>query len=143
MDCNILIRSHYIKIYKNTKEAITLPFLHECVMKTTEFNKPKVLMDRDAIYTLLIRLALLEPGTNQQHPEMGLGLRSKYRNSFASNLANLISDYKKQIETYLPEYKLADIKGSVKDHTLFLEVSIDDMVYPIYVDTEKYTLANL
>lgn len=115
----------------------------EALMTTTEFKRPKILKGKDSIYTLLVRLALLEPGTNQTHPEMGLGLRSKYRYTFASDLSTITNDYRKQIETYLPEFKLSTVKASVKDHCLFLEVSLDDTVYQMYVDMETYSLENM
>lgn len=115
----------------------------EALMTTTEFKRPKVLKDKAVIYTLLVRLALLEPGTNQTHPEMGLGLKSKYRYTFASDLSAITNDYRKQIETYLPEFKLSTVKASVKDHCLFLEVAIDESVYQMYINTETYTLENM
>ena len=46
-----------------------------------EFQNPKNYKNAEAIATLLSRLLLLEPGTIQSHPDMGVGLYSKYHYS--------------------------------------------------------------
>lgn len=116
----------------------------EYTMSVNKINRPVVLTDKDAIYVLLVRLALLEPGTNQAFPTMGLGLRSKYRYSFADKLNNLISDYKKQIETFLPDLQLVEVTGKVEDKTLVLKVNIDnEILYPIIINTETMSLSDV
>lgn len=116
----------------------------EYTMSVNKIRRPIVLTDRDAVYVLLARLALLEPGTNQAFPEMGLGLRSKYRYSFADNVQALINDYKKQIETYLPSLQLVEVTAKVEDKTLILRVNIDnEVIYPIVVNTETMTLSGM
>lgn len=116
----------------------------EYTMSVNKIKRPIVLTDKDAIYVLLVRLALLEPGTNQAFPTMGLGLRSKYRYSFADNLQALINDYKGQIETYLPSLQLVEITGKVEDKTLLLKVNIDNqIIYPILINTETMTLSDM
>ena len=116
----------------------------EYTMSINKIKRPIVLTDKDAIYVLLVRLALLEPGTNQAFPTMGLGLRSKYRYSFADNLQALINDYKGQIETYLPSLQLVEITGKVEDKTLLLKVNIDNqIIYPILINTETMTLSDM
>ena len=41
-----------------------------------DFENPKTYKDAEAIATLLVRLLILEPGTFQSHPDMGVGLYS-------------------------------------------------------------------
>lgn len=112
--------------------------IKEYLMTTNNFNRPKVVKDQDAIYTLLVKLALLEPGTYQTHPDMGLGLCSKYR--YSSDVEAIKSDYKRQIQTYLPMVTQVEILAEIKDHYLILQVQIDDTVYPLYLNTESNSL---
>ena len=46
--------------------------MKEFVISTNAFELPKILEGNEAEYTLIIRLLLLEPGTNQNHPDMGI-----------------------------------------------------------------------
>lgn len=112
--------------------------IKEYLMTTNNFNKAKVLKDQDAIYVLLVKLALLEPGTYESHPDMGLGLRSKYRYSFDAD--KIRSDYLKQIQTYLPMFNNVEVLTEIKDHYLILQVRIDNTVYPLYLNTESNQL---
>lgn len=116
----------------------------EYLMSVNTIKRPKVLKDKDAIYVLLVRLLLLEPGTNQAFPNMGLGLVSNYRYSFADDLNKLISAYKNQISTYLPGLELVDVLGKVVNKTLILEVNIDnEIIYPIAIDTDTMELKDI
>ena len=109
----------------------------EYTMSVNTIKRPKILKDKDAVYVLLVRLLILEPGTNQAFPEMGLGLVSRYRYSFATDINKLIIDYKNQIATYLPGLEIVDILGKVVNKTLILEVNVDnEIIYPIAFDTE-------
>lgn len=116
----------------------------EYTMSINTIKRPKVLKDKDAVYVLLVRLLLLEPGTNQCFPEMGLGLVSKYRYSFANDINKLIIAYKNQINTYLPGLEVIDVLGKVVNKTLILEVNIDnEIIYPIAFDTETMEIKDI
>lgn len=120
------------------------PIFLEHLMSVNTIKCPKVVKDKDAIYVLLVRLLLLEPGTNQAFPEMGLGLVSRYRYSFAVDINKLIIDYKNQIATYLPGLEVVDILGEVVDKTLILKVNIDnEIIYPIAIDTVTMKLRDI
>ena len=49
----------------------------EYLLSINEFVQPKVLSGDSAAFADIIRLFLLEPGTNQTHPDMGIGIRSR------------------------------------------------------------------
>ena len=53
----------------------------EPLMSINKFNKPKVLQEPDSGVIRIVRLILLEPGTIQTHPDMGVGIVSKFRYS--------------------------------------------------------------
>ncbi len=104
----------------------------EYVLSTDVFNKPLVIKDRDAISTLLIRLFLMEPGENPNRPEMGIGLRSRFRyiSSTNNSLKELMEVANEQIAKYLPEFQAVDVKITIdKDNKLTIDIAADDTLY--------------
>jgi hypothetical protein len=108
-------------------------------MSINKIKRPVVMKDHDAIYVLLVRLLLLEPGTNQAFPTMGVGLVSHYRYSFSSDLNKLIS-------RFIPDLASSaiDVLAEVKSHALVLKVNVDDeVIYPIVINTDTMQLSDL
>lgn len=109
----------------------------EYLLSTNEYNKPTVLEGADAVAQIIVQIILLEPGTLRNHPELGVGLVSKYRYNFSENLTQLQTDIKNQIYTYLPEFEAVNVKITLKKSgELNLNIQIDSMVYAyeLYVD---------
>lgn len=102
-----------------------------------DFKTPKVYKDAEAIATLLVRLLLLEPGTIQSHPDMGVGLISKYRFSTEGSAATLQGEYQRQVEKYLPQFQGVQISVTEKDKKFKISVQIEDTLYGIYYDVNK------
>lgn len=114
----------------------------EYLLSTNEFNNPKKLKDKDAIGTLLVRLILLEPGTYRSHPEMGIGLRSKYRYAMQDEVPNIQTNIEEQIRIYLPMYEPVDVKVSLSpDKELIIDINIDGTLYKY--ETEKQENNNI
>ena len=88
-------------------------YLRESTMSINSFNEPLDYKNRDSIAFLLLRLLLLEPGTNNAHPEMGVGIVSKYRFSMEDDLDELKVHVKNQIATYLPELIIQTMKNII------------------------------
>lgn len=112
--------------------------LKEYLLSINEYMQPKVLKKDQAAYTNIIRLFLLEPGTNQTHPEMGIGIRSRYRFSDASDISNLQREAKEQIKTYLPNLLSMDVQ--VKAYGTILAIFINtknDNIYALGYNTEN------
>ena len=63
--------------------------LKEYSLSINNFNNPDELKRADAACLLIMRLILLTPGTIQTHPEMGVGLITKYRFMYDTELQNL------------------------------------------------------
>ena len=129
------------EIYNMPKE------LHEYNLSTDHFNMPEVIKNREAVGLLISRLILLEPGTNPNRPEMGVGLVSHFREMFPNDLPALKKRLYDQLSTYLPEYANAQIElTAAPDNQLSFKITIDDMVFK-YVTVEqednKVTLAEL
>ena len=119
----------------------------EYVLSTNSFKKPKVLVGKTAIATLLVRIILLEPGTDSNFPEMGVGLVSKYRFLTESLAVDLINEIKNQVSKYLPELQCSNIELEyTDDKKVIIKITIDDTIYtydsrtadiPIQLETFK------
>ena len=104
----------------------------EYTLSTNSFKKPRVLTGKPAIATLLVRLILLEPGTDPNHPEMGIGLVSKYRFLTEELALDLMDDIKKQVSLYLPELQCTNVEiGYSSEKIAIIKVTIDDTIYTL------------
>ena len=86
----------------------------EYFLKTNSKNQPYVAEDFEARSTLLIRLILLDPGTYQTHPLMGVGLVSRWRYTDIDRLSELKSEIIKQAREYLPIEVYSDLSIDVR-----------------------------
>ncbi len=109
--------------------------LKEQLLSINEFMQPKILKGESAAFTDIIRLFLLEPGTNQTHPEMGIGIRSRYRFSDTDEISVLKQEIKTQMETYLPTLLIMDIQVETYGTTLAIFISSQDDVFAVGYDT--------
>ncbi len=109
---------------------------HEYLFSVNEFNEPKVYKDSKAISQILTHLLLLEPGTFQSHPDMGVGLVSKYRYTMEDKITDLKNDFKLQIEKYLPQYQGVQVEVFLQNHICYINVTIDNTIYAFYYDYE-------
>lgn len=100
----------------------------EYLMSVNKINEPVVETKQRAIALLLLRLILLEPGSDPLHPEMGVGI-TKYRFS-VNTLEELRSRIDDQISTYLPDFLASEINIVINsDRTCNVEITIDDTIY--------------
>ena len=110
--------------------------MKEHVLSLNDFNMPKVFNESDSAYVLIIRLLLLEPRKFQSHPEMGVGIRSRYRfNNDENFLMNLQNDIKKQIDKYLPELSATDVTITSNNKVLGIIINTADGAYVVSYDT--------
>lgn len=100
----------------------------EYLFSVDQFNEPAKLENKSAIGLLLVRLIMLDPGTDPLHPTMGVGIRN-YRYGF-NNIEKLKNTIQSQIEQFLPEFQNATVSIIVTpDKTCNIEISIGDTVY--------------
>lgn len=111
-------------------------------MSIDNFDKPKELENENAIYMLLIRLMLLTPGTIQTHPNMGVGIVTKWRYCDVDKLGDLKTEITNQISTYLPKLRLSEVNLKVKENSkdLIIEIKVDGVLYSYETDTENNTM---
>ena len=112
------------------------------LFSTDNFNQPKVVEGKEAISTLLVRLILLEPGTNQVRPEMGVGLVSRYRYIDKENISDLKQDIYDQITRFMPQFQDVNVnvsfkKNSIDDKDIIIDIRIDDTVYRYETKDQK------
>lgn len=110
--------------------------IHEFGLSVDDFQNPKVYKNGDAILTLLTRLLLLEPGTIQSHPEMGVGLISKYRFSVEGNTQTLQSNFQRQLDKYLPQLQGIKVNVIEKGSSYFITAEFEHVLYGISFDTK-------
>ena len=110
-----------------------------------EFNHPKVYTDQHATFVLLIRLILLEPGTYPNHPDMGVGLVSRYRFVMKEKLGELQTRIQNQINTYLPEFSAVNVEVSYEEQHKYTKISItiDEITYKMTYNPETNILSSV
>ena len=117
--------------------------ISEFSFSVDDFKSPKVYKDPKAVAVLLTRLLLLEPGTIQSHPEMGVGLYSNFMYGMeGATASSLKSSIQKQITTYLPDFQSLNVSVVQKEDILYITVEIDGYVYGFVYNTDKQTLIN-
>lgn len=116
-------------------------YLRESTMSINSFNEPLDYKNRDSIAFLLLRLLLLEPGTNNTHPEMGVGIVSKYRFSMEDDLDELKVHIKNQIATYLPELIIQTVDLVLDNKVLYITIEINEEYYYFELDEETQILS--
>lgn len=105
-----------------------------------DFENPVQYKNPEAIATLLTRLLLLEPGLFQSHPDMGVGLISRFRYSVEGSAKELKSEFERQIAKYLPQFDGVRVSVKQKDQTFYIGCEIDEVIYNFYYDSDRETL---
>lgn len=118
--------------------------LKEYAMSVNDFKQPAEALGKKAIGVFLVRLLLLEKGTDPVRPDMGVGIVSRYRYMFEEECPTLENDIRQQIQTYLLPYSnIQTIKAEVIDKELHLTIKIDDATYSyktVHISEDSMTL---
>lgn len=101
---------------------------HEYTFSINSFKEPIVETKQRAIALLLVRLILLNPGSDPLHPDMGVGIQ-QYRYTMHT-LPELKKRVEDQINTYLPMFNSAKVELTLTpDKLCNIEISFDDNLY--------------
>lgn len=104
--------------------------IKEYLLTTDAFKKPMELEGKKAIGVMLTRLLILEKGQNPLHPDMGVGIGTKYRYMMESELDDLKQVITNQVATYLPRYQTVAVYLVPQTSGLLnIHIKIDDTVY--------------
>lgn len=109
----------------------------EFAFAVDDFMNPKEFKDGEAICTLLVRLLLLEPGTIQSHPDMGIGLMSKYRYSAEGTASVLQNDLQRQVDRYLPSLQGTKVTVTERDSKYYIAAEFESVLYGVSFDTSS------
>lgn len=108
------------------------------VLSLNDFSRPKVFNKADAEYVNIVYLMLLNKGTYQSHPNMGLGIRERYRFDNSENLLNdLRNDIRNQLTQFLPTINVTNVETILKDKTLGVIIYTISGVYVVAYDSDK------
>ena len=112
------------------------------VLSINEFNMPKVYTGQTAEALHVIYLILLDKGKFQSHPDMGVGLRTRYRDlSGPMVLYNLEADIRSQVETYLPDIQITDLKITLnQNNELAIGIFINNGLLTLSYNPETNSL---
>ena len=115
--------------------------INEYSLSVDKFNKPKVIKDNDAICIFLIRMLMTEKGTIQSHPDLGVGLISRYKYARPNQLRNIENDIAQQLATYLPDYQATQVSVELIDKELLVHITIDNILYSFKTDSINGTVS--
>lgn len=101
----------------------------EYMLSVNNLSKPKVVEGQEAIANLLIRLLLLNPGSDPLHPDMGVGLEN-YRFCIG-RIDELEENIKNQIQGFLPEFAFSKVQvvEITAQKICNIEITIGDTIY--------------
>lgn len=120
-------------------------YFGDSLLSKNSFGKPKEVTNEAFIYVQLVRLILLEPGTIQSHPDMGVGITSKYRYMEVNEACtSLKTEIKNQVVKYMPELSGVEVDITPQGTTgISLKFSINGVLYDFSYDTESGSLESL
>lgn len=108
--------------------------LNEYTLSVNNFLEPDVKSGPEAVCKLLVQLLLLEPNTFDTHPDMGVGIVSRYRYSFTGHADELQRDFQNQITKYLPVLTGVVINVKEIQRMYYITATFNKTVYMISVD---------
>ena len=108
-----------------------------------KFNEPLEVSGHDAIFYLIVRLMLMNPGTSEINPDMGVGLVTKWRYCDHSDIQRLKNNIEDQISRFLPKLQgvRVNIEPDKEDGTeLLIDIEVNDVLYTFKTDWINNTL---
>lgn len=115
-----------------------MSMIEEATLSVDNFNQPKMLLNEEAVGIRIARLIMMEKGTIQTHPNMGVGIRSRYRYAEASEMIRLNFDIKSQIEEYLPlPYSSIDVNCRLISKVVVIDILADKELFRFTYDQQK------
>ena len=105
--------------------------MNEYLISVDNYKKPKVVEGNKGNYYIILRLLLMEPGTNPLFPLMGCGIKSRGMFILEEEIQDLKLMVQKQVDTYLPDFGLTSIEMEL-DNNNSLKITISS-------ESEEYT----
>lgn len=118
--------------------------IKEYGLSTNSFKQPKEYENADAIFVLIKRLILLNPGTYPNHPNMGVGLFKNWKFADMDDMGLLRNEIEKQILQYLPQFQLSEVSITKKgEKELAISIQVENIIYTMETTDGELVLADL
>lgn len=117
--------------------------LFDYPLSINEINQPTELINGDALALFIKRLLLLEKGTFESNPDLGVGIL-KYRYMDISRADELKNEIVNQLCSALPMFSNVDVEIlSTNNNTIRFRIILDDNILSFVSSTTKLTLEEL
>lgn len=116
----------------------------EYLFSIDKFKKPVHITNKTYhAFLLIIRLILMNPGTIQSNPELGVGLVAKYRYGYPNDVSDLANEINEQISTYLPAFSFINVSAEIdsgNSHVINISLNAREEVLNFSYDLELKNL---
>ena len=98
---------------------------------------------------IIARLILMRKGQLEDHPEMGIDIRGRYRFSFDSELTQLNQEIQDQVAQYAPEFSPVDVVSVFRDKKvnepagIEIAIVVDNVAYSLFYNLKNETIEGL
>lgn len=95
----------------------------------------------------IARLILMRKGQLEDHPEMGIDIRARYRFTYENELAQLNQEIQEQVNRYLPEFAPVEVTSQFKKEknsgSVAIVIVIDNVAYELLYSLTSTTIEGL
>lgn len=98
---------------------------------------------------MIARLILMRRGQLDDHPELGIDIRGRYRFSFDSELIQLSQEIQDQVAQYLPEFAPVDVVTVFRDKNgnsaagVEISIIVNNVAYSLLYNLQNETIEGL
>lgn len=116
--------------------------IYDYPLSINKINLPKELENIDALTLYLKKLIIMDKGTYESNPNMGVGIRN-YRYDDPSNLLLLKNEIEDQIMKFLPYFSTIDVNVEYNNKTAYFKIILDKNIFSFKTSTSTYTLEDI
>lgn len=116
---------------------------YEYFLSVNNYLTPTEVKDEQAIYVLLVRIIIMDPGESDINPDMGVGIYTKWRYCNAEKIPELEAEITNQVCTYLPRLSGCQVSISLDSENVnlyIINIKISDILYTFKIDTLNKTV---
>jgi len=95
----------------------------------------------------IARLILMRKGQLDDHPEMGIDIRARYKFAYEDELFQLNQEIQEQVNRYLPEFAPIEVTSQFKEGkpvgSIAIVIVIDNVAYELLYNLTSTTIEGL
>ena len=96
---------------------------------------------------MIARLLLMRKGQLEDHPDLGIDIRGRYRFSYETDLTVLEQELESQVEQYLPEFAPIEVRTQFQtqgnEGKIRFIVVIDQVAYELFYNLDSATIEGM